>query len=101
LSSRRHEEAERQAVKQVATDYAQFWGLVLVAAGVILLFGGPWFEWDKHGHQWGWAVLGVFGDLLGTAIAVLIIMVIISNAQSKKRKAATSGAKLSPSRRLR
>lgn len=84
MSSRRHEQAEREAVKQVATDYAQLWGLILLAAVIFFIIGGPWVEWDQHGHQLGWAVLGVFDDLLGAAILALIIAVKTGNMRSSK-----------------
>jgi uncharacterized YccA/Bax inhibitor family protein len=84
VSSRRHEQAERQAVEQVATDYAKLAGFAVLAIGVILVVAGPWVEWNKHGHQWGWAVLGVFDDLLGLLIVAAIIVANLHVSGSKR-----------------
>jgi hypothetical protein len=91
VSSRRHEQAERQAVEQAVTDYVKLGGVILLICGICFVLGGPWVEWNRYGHQWGWAVLGVFDDLVGAAVAVAFIAVKISESKSKAVRPKTSG----------
>jgi uncharacterized YccA/Bax inhibitor family protein len=85
VSSRRHEQAERQAVEQAVTDYAKLGGVIVLVIGVAFVVGGPWIEWNRYGHQWGWAVLGVFDDLIGALVVAAIVAIKVSDAREKNR----------------
>jgi hypothetical protein len=83
MSSRRHEQAEREAIEEVVTDYAKLAGVVIALSVACLVLGGPWAEFKEHGHQWGWALLGVVDDLIGAAILAAIIAVKVGEAKQK------------------
>jgi hypothetical protein len=80
----RHEQAERQAVEEVATDYLKVGVFIALAIGVIFVVGGPWVEFHRYGHEWGWAILGVLVDLLAALIAVAVIAGLIKANASKR-----------------
>jgi hypothetical protein len=54
-------------------EYLPAAGWIILILIVALVLFGPWMEWDKYGHQRGWALLGVVVDLLGAAIAALFV----------------------------
>jgi hypothetical protein len=67
--------------------------VIVLIAGIFFVVGGPWVEWKQHGHQWGWAVLGVFDDLVGALIAVAFIATKISENESKNKTVQTRTSK--------
>ena len=86
MSSRRHEQAEREAIEEAVTDYAKLAGFAIVGTLALVVICGPWVEWKQHGHQWGWALLGVFDDLICSLIVIAIIAAKVGEARDKQPK---------------
>jgi hypothetical protein len=82
MSSRRHEQAEREMVAHEAGDAIKFFAGLFA---LFFVFPGPWILWNAHGHAWGLALLAVVANLLGALVVAAIVAVKVSEARKKSR----------------
>jgi hypothetical protein len=80
MSSRRHEQAEREMIAREVSDFVK---VMASGGGIYLAFIGPWQLFKTHNHPWGLAVLAVFANLIGALIVLAIVATKVSESRKK------------------
>ena len=83
MSSRRHEQAEREMVAREAGDFVK---LMASIAAIYLFSVGPWQLFQAHHRPWGLALLAVIVNIIGGLIVILIIAVKVNSSRAKAKQ---------------